>query len=191
MSATQPSEFRLIPTRAGLNAVAVLQGRNIQAGTAILNLRKLLMLKTTLLAVSIAVATGLMVVGCQTSTPSPNSNIAGSQPANVDPNNLPAGISAQQLEPSANSTPGIPPANAVNALPKGATPTPGIPDPKVLGKPLKPGPTPTPGIPDEETLRKMMSGRPVNGANVQQPPGDNQMRPMRKGNNRPVTKPSP
>jgi len=37
MAATLPSEFRLTPARAGLNAVAVPQGRNIQAGTAILN----------------------------------------------------------------------------------------------------------------------------------------------------------
>jgi hypothetical protein len=39
MSAAKPSEFRLIPARAGLNAVAVPQGRNLQAGTAILNLQ--------------------------------------------------------------------------------------------------------------------------------------------------------
>jgi len=39
MAATQPSEFRLTPARAGLKAVAVPQGRNIQAGTAILNIR--------------------------------------------------------------------------------------------------------------------------------------------------------
>ena len=40
MTTTLPSEFRLIPARAGLNAVAVPQGRNIQAGTAILNLKR-------------------------------------------------------------------------------------------------------------------------------------------------------
>jgi len=41
MAATLPSEFRLIPARAGLNAVADPQRRNIQAGTAILNLKRL------------------------------------------------------------------------------------------------------------------------------------------------------
>jgi hypothetical protein len=40
MLATKPSEFRLIPARAGLNAVAVLRRRNLQAGTAILNLQR-------------------------------------------------------------------------------------------------------------------------------------------------------
>jgi hypothetical protein len=39
MATAWPSEFRLTPARAGLNAVAVPQGRNIQAGTAILNRR--------------------------------------------------------------------------------------------------------------------------------------------------------
>ena len=38
ISATLPSEVRLIPARAGLNAVADPQRRNIQAGTAILNI---------------------------------------------------------------------------------------------------------------------------------------------------------
>ena len=39
MATTLPSEFRLIPARAGLNAVADPQRRNIQDGTAILNRR--------------------------------------------------------------------------------------------------------------------------------------------------------
>jgi len=33
------SEFRLKPARAGLNAVAIPRRRNLQAGTAILNMR--------------------------------------------------------------------------------------------------------------------------------------------------------
>ena len=41
MATTLPSEFRLIPARAGLNAVADPQRRNLQAGTAILNLKRL------------------------------------------------------------------------------------------------------------------------------------------------------
>lgn len=35
MATAKPSEFRLIPARADLNAVAVPQGRNLQIGTAI------------------------------------------------------------------------------------------------------------------------------------------------------------
>jgi hypothetical protein len=35
MSAAEPSKFRLIPARAGLKAVAVFRGRNLQTGTAI------------------------------------------------------------------------------------------------------------------------------------------------------------
>jgi hypothetical protein len=35
ITAAIPSEFRLIPARVGLNAVAVLQRRSIQADTAI------------------------------------------------------------------------------------------------------------------------------------------------------------
>ena len=38
MSAAIPSEYRLIPARAGLNAVADPQGRNIQTGTALFKL---------------------------------------------------------------------------------------------------------------------------------------------------------
>lgn len=68
---------------------------------------------------------------------------------------LPEGISTSPLPVSGN-TPGIP-ANAnvvnMNALPKGATPIPGI-DPKKANQPFKPGATPTPGIPDPKTLQK-------------------------------------
>ena len=136
-----------------------------------------------LLAASVALA----AAGCQ-STPSnsnaavnsnTNANIAG--PVNLNANSLPPGLASAPMQPSAKATPGIPPANA-GVLPKGATPTPGIPDPKTLGKPLKPGATPTPGIPDPETLRKQM-GAPPPGAVNTAPKGDNQMRPMKKGNN--------
>src|SRR5436305_6896362 len=80
----------------------------------------------------------------------PNTNV------NIDPNNLPPGISNGPVLPSGNSTPGIP-ANPM-ILPKGATPTPGIPSPAELKKGLKHGVTPTPGIPDAETLRRQMNG---------------------------------
>ena len=95
------------------------------------------------------------------------------------------------VQPSANSTAGIPSANGVRELPKGATPTPGIPDPKTLGKPVKPGATPTPGIPDPETIRRQMSGQAPIGNVNSAPQSDNQMRPMKKGigQPRPANKP--
>jgi hypothetical protein len=68
----------------------------------------------------------------------------------------------------------------VNVLPKGATPTPGIPDPKLANRMIKPGPTPTPGIPDPETLRRQMRGLQNTNVNAASP-GDNVMRPMKKG----------
>ncbi len=84
---------------------------------------------------------------------------------------MPAGLSTAPVQPSGNSTPGIPP--VIANLPKGATPTPGIPDPATLKKPMKPGVTPTPGIPDAATLRKAM-GQPPTNVNAPLPSG-NQM----------------
>jgi hypothetical protein len=74
---------------------------------------------------------------------------------------LPPGFSTSPL-PTAGTTPGIPdPKNVnMNSVPKGTTPTPGIPSQEELKKPFKPGATPTPGIPDEETLKKQM--QPIN-----------------------------
>ena len=85
----------------------------------------------------------------------------------MDPANMPEGLSPN-LPPASNGspTPGIP-AN-LGPLPKGATPTPGIPDPATLKKGLKPGLTPTPGIPSPEELRKQMGMKP---ANVNTPTG--------------------
>jgi hypothetical protein len=131
----------------------------------------------------------LMSVGCG-SAPEANSNalnvnVSNSRIQNVDANNLPPGLSASPLAPANNSAPGIPASNAVNSLPKGTTPTPGIPDPSTLGKPAKAGATPTPGIPDPATLKKQMEEirkQLSNNSNQPQPPppgaGDGQM--MRK-----------
>ena len=96
-------------------------------------------------------------LACQSETPlNTNTNTANSV-SNLDPNNMPAGLSANAIAPSGNSTPGIPDSSAANAnnLPKGATPTPGIP--ANPGKPVPKGATPTPGIPDPETLKKQMN----------------------------------
>jgi hypothetical protein len=91
---------------------------------------------------------------CQSKTaPNANANSANSL-TNIDPKNMPPGLSGSPVPATGEATPGIPSANAV-APPKGATPTPGIP--ADAGKPLPKGATPTPGIPDPETLKKQMN----------------------------------
>ena len=84
--------------------------------------------------------------------------------------NLPPGFNTQPVQPSGNTTPGIPdPANInVTNAPKGATPTPGIPDPANIGKPLPKGATPTPGIPDVNAMKRQNNPPLSNSAN--QPP---------------------
>ena len=115
-----------------------------------------------------------------------NSNPAvGAGNVNVDPNNMPPGLSTSPIPPSANTTPGIPDPKEASNIPKG-TPTPGIPDAANLKKPFKPGATPTPGIPDPETLRRQLQGN----KNVTGPPpvqGDEPM--MKKRTATPVNKP--
>ena len=97
----------------------------------------------------------------------------------LDPANMPEGLKGEQIQPSANSTPGIPP--TMTNLPKGATPTPGIPDPETLKKGLKPGVTPTPGIPSPEELRKAM-GQPAPSSNT--PPAATSDQMMKKNTNK-------
>jgi hypothetical protein len=70
---------------------------------------------------------------CQSNTaPNANANSANSL-TNIDPKNMPPGLSGSPVPATGEATPGIPSANAV-APPKGATPTPGIPDPETLKK---------------------------------------------------------
>ena len=125
-------------------------------------------------------------LACQSAT-QPNGN------TNVDQSNLPEGISTKPLPANGERPTGIPdPANTNVNLPKGATPTPGIPDPKTIGKtPMPKGTPPIPGIPDEETLRKQMNQMKGN-SNSAKPPQvqsnstNNQNTPPRrvgKGNN--------
>jgi hypothetical protein len=96
-------------------------------------------------------------IACQpSSAPNANANRANGN-VNIDPKNMPAGLSTSPIPPTSNTTPGIPdPANA-NRSSAGGTPTPGIPDKNKIGKPLPIGATPTPGIPDETTRKRMMS----------------------------------
>lgn len=155
MSVTLPSEFRLIPARAGLNAVAVPQGRYIQAGTAILNcMSSKIMNKTFLFVISILVI--LFSIGCQQVS---SSNDGLENNANLIVKNSSKSMTSPTPTPSL-----IPAANAPRSIP-GATPitnlpsnngmlAPGIPDPKAAKKPQKPGATPTPGIPDAATLKR-------------------------------------
>jgi hypothetical protein len=84
--------------------------------------------------------------------------VVGVGNVNVDPNNLPEGLSASPVPPSSNTTPGIPDPKAANAVPKGTTPTPGIPSAEELKKGMKPGATPTPGIPSPDEIRRQMQG---------------------------------
>ena len=125
-------------------------------------------------------------LACQSATaPNAGANSANTL-TNVDPRNMPPGLSGSPVPPSGNSTPGIPAANAA-VPPKGATPTPGIPaDP---GKPLPKGATPTPGIPDPETLKKQMN-QPAN-PNAANSPRSADANGATGGGNRPRTERKP
>ena len=104
----------------------------------------------------------------------------------IDPANMPPGLSASPVQMGAN----VQGVNANAVAPKGTTPTPGIPSPAELRKPFKPGATPTPGIPSPEEIRKMLAKPPtnVNGAPPSMKGGD---RPMMKSNRPTGGKPRP
>lgn len=108
----------------------------------------------------------LIGFACSSANEKTSNSANGANVTNIDPKNMPPGLSASPIQPSGNSTPGIPDMKSGNVnLPKGATPTPGIPDEETLKKQLSgkmpKGATPTPGIPDPETLKKQMN-QPVN-----------------------------
>lgn len=110
-------------------------------------------------AVAMTCLLALMVFAC-TSGPTGNSaNSANSnapKTVNIDPANMPPGLSSSPL-PVNGSTPGIPDPSQVNINmnnPNG-TPTPGIPHPANVNK-VPRGTTPTPGIPDPATIKKQM-----------------------------------
>lgn len=185
--------YRLRPARAGWNAVLDLLGRNIRAGTAILILNYWAFMQS--FALVLLVIPMLFVVSCGGAAEVKNAN-TGTNFSNQGASNgfkpvgnadLPEGLRAEPIQPSGSATPGIPdPKNAVNAVPKGATPTPGIPDPKSGNRQIKPGATPTPGIPSEEELRKMLK-RPASNVNTppRPPSGDSMMRKRRPGESKP------
>jgi hypothetical protein len=102
-----------------------------------------------------ALAITIFSVACGSSGPAnANSNVNANKAMKLDTANMPPGLNPEPIQPSGNSTPGIP--SAITNLPKGATPTPGIPDPATLKRGIKPGVTPTPGIPSPEEIKKAM-----------------------------------
>ncbi len=146
---------------------------------------------TKLLSLAIFLTTAALSVGCGGGAPAnanTNSNSAvngiGTGPVKLDPANMPEGINPQPIQPSANTTPGIPATNTV--LPKGGTPTPGIPSPEELKRGIKPGVTPTPGIPSPAELKKMMQGKPATSMPTPDPSADT---PRMKSSNKLPKKP--
>ena len=133
---------------------------------------------SVLLAVGCGGAAGNLSTNANT-----NSNVSANTEVTLDPANMPPGLSGSPMVPSAN-TPGIP--MNPGPLPKGTTPTPGIPSEAELKKGMKPGVTPTPGIPDAATIRKQLGLPPVN-VNATPPKGSKA--PMMKSNRRPAGKP--
>ena len=137
-------------------------------------------------------STAMFSIACGGEANTTNANIskAGNATAsnaapvavNLDPANLPPGLSASPIQQPAN----VPGVNSNGAVPRGATPTPGIPDPSKMNKPLKPGATPTPGIPSAEEIRKML-GKPGANANASTP-GMKSSPPMMKSNPQPMMK---
>lgn len=101
-----------------------------------------------------------------------NSGISNTRLQNVDPKDLPPGLSASPLAPAANGAPGPGPINAANGNVKGAS-TPGLPDPANVAKPAKPGDPRPEGIPDDATMKKQMEEirkRLNSNSNQPQPP---------------------
>lgn len=71
--------------------------------------------------------------------------------------NVPPEFQNPQITPDGNATPGIPPANQANVNMKpdsNGMIAPGIPANVKMNTTVKKGATPTPGIPDPETLKK-------------------------------------
>ncbi|MDQ3747466.1 MAG: hypothetical protein M3367_00405 [Acidobacteriota bacterium] len=117
------------------------------------------------------------------STETTNVNLGNGSAANkVDSANIPPEFSTNSVPLSANSAPGIDPANA-NKVPTGNIP--GIPDTTKTGKTPQPKKTPPiPGIPDEKTIKEQMN-KPIKDMNVVNNPSKSQS----DVNNRPAEKP--
>jgi len=176
----------LIPARAGLIAVAVPRRRNLQTGTAILNcfIKRYFMIKKILFVlISLLFAINLACSNAATSNSDTNKAVVVNANATA---NLPEGLSANQVPPSADPIPGIPDPKSANANSnsKGAGPIPGIPDHTKTGKTAAPGKTPPiPGIPDEEELKRQMN-TPVNRSVMDTKPPQSNSNSANRANNR-------
>jgi hypothetical protein len=91
-----------------------------------------------------------------TSTNSANANSSANGVVITNPANMPEGLSTKPVEPSGNATPGIPDPKTVNANTKPANVA-GISDANGMVKQLPKGTTPTPGIPSPDQLKKMQN----------------------------------
>ncbi|MCS6873704.1 MAG: hypothetical protein N2Z23_01550 [Pyrinomonadaceae bacterium] len=107
-----------------------------------------------------------LILACQTGNKETDGN-TGKANVSVKEKDLPPEFSANPL-PVQGQTPGIPEPSKITEVPKGPTPTPGIPDIKELNKPFKPGKTPTPGIPSPEEIKRQLN-TPVDINVVNQP----------------------
>lgn len=112
----------------------------------------------------------LLFFGCQANSKEENQN-TGKANVSVSDKDLPPEFSTSPL-PIQGTTPGIPDPSQIKEIPKGPTPTPGIPDIKELNKPFKPGKTPTPGIPSPEEIKRQLN-TPVDISVVNQPSDSN------------------
>ncbi len=133
-----------------MNAVAAPRGRNLQAGTAILNSRCF-----TVRTFPYALVISAIFLSACGSSAIENANSASSSNSNA---NLNGGWKKVENANAANNAASN---QNVNSTAKG-TPTPGIPDPANINKPFKPGATPTPGIPDSANIRKQLQNPAAN-----------------------------
>lgn len=135
----------------------------------------------------LALFTLSLVSACSTAeSPKTNANTVGANGIqNINAEDLPPGFSTSPVPMSANSTPGIPGPNDVNAnkVPTGNIP--GIPDTNKMGRTPQPKNTPPiPGIPDQETIKRQMN-TPLKDVNVVNNPSKSQS----DANNQPTERP--
>lgn len=107
------------------------------------------------------IATASFGLACGTTEKQSNStansaNSAGNGVVTINPANMPEGLSTKPVEPSGNATPGIPDPKSINTNSKPAN-VPGISDANGMLKQLPKGTTPTPGIPSPDQIKKQMN----------------------------------
>jgi len=100
--------------------------------------------------------------------------------------NIPPEFSSNLVSIEGNSIPGITDANSGNVNKPTTGTTPGIPDTSKGKTALPKGATPTPGIPDEETLKKQIN-TPLQDVNVVNNPPKDDRKPNENSANQPKT----